>query len=855
MIQINNGSQEYEIIERDVQYFYKLGLNLKVVNKLNEVNIVFPDRQTLRTAIDTLVKSMHRQIATIPALLLGAGIIYWVNTPNVSAHSYEDNIITVEHQAGTLEIGCINDIQTEHHNQHLEYNWQANHLDEYIADKRLIYVSPDYTNNDFKREYSNWNNAINKARSGDVIIIEPGEYTISQLILKNNVDAIIKPGAVFNNTYVSQYGMFNCAQQTVNCKIFGEGVFNSEATTFYIDGDDSQVFIQFNEINSNNIFSIYCDNGSVYVKGYKLGNNRAFDSDAHCFLVDEDVLQMNPNGIGWYPSNNVQTYFYLRNAYMGICSECLYMENAGGDYDITVVNSKLEGDTGIQIKGAGEDHIPDVVRIWGSEIVANVPYINESGFDSEIYIYDDLVSSNTFPGSNYSFPNASPTVDAGLSLETNERTGDWSMWEPGNLTYELDENGFPVFTFDLIPNAIYYRIYENNALVGNCNFYDPSIKLGYKLTGDVALFRYEGIRNTVTSNLSNFILTTNIMALTNKPKPAKYDIGDTVYYNNAGSIETLTVKAKRVIVKNETGNSTGEQYNYYQFQENYNEILESRLYAGKGSLLAAMKGDFLNDVTCDVHNELVYDPEHLVNPLSDNIDGMNYSNVDFTASARTVNSDDYEFAGGLVDWCNFQNCTFPASVDTKSEFIAAVGSYDKKTTLFTDGYPIKDWNGLVFAGTENESSNCYATLSAFITFELKDKTKYNDWTFTFATGGSLSVNVNAETKTVAITYVNASTTIPQLITLLNNTIAFTTYFENAISGSNAVITRTTDFIYYAWGRDNLTSLDLTGLDCETTDFHYATMPTNADTKAEFKALVNAWDPVTTIWTDGEPIGE
>lgn len=34
----------------------------------------------------------------------------------------------------------------------------------------------------------------------------------------------------------------------------------------------------------------------------------------------------------------------------------------------------------------------------------------------------------------------------------------------------------------------------------------------------------------------------------------------------------------------------------------------------------------------------------------------------------------------------------------------------------------------------------------------------------------------------------------------------------------------------------------------------ATMPSNADTKAEFKALVGSWDAATTIWTDGEPIG-
>lgn len=51
---------------------------------------------------------------------------------------------------------------------------------------------------------------------------------------------------------------------------------------------------------------------------------------------------------------------------------------------------------------------------------------------------------------------------------------------------------------------------------------------------------------------------------------------------------------------------------------------------------------------------------------------------------------------------------------------------------------------------------------------------------------------------------------------------------------------------------NLTDAILTGANLTS-----ATMPTNADTKAEFKAVVGEgnWDAVTTIWTDGNPIGE
>lgn len=53
---------------------------------------------------------------------------------------------------------------------------------------------------------------------------------------------------------------------------------------------------------------------------------------------------------------------------------------------------------------------------------------------------------------------------------------------------------------------------------------------------------------------------------------------------------------------------------------------------------------------------------------------------------------------------------------------------------------------------------------------------------------------------------------------------------------------------------NISTLDLTGRWFDEAVFTGCTMPTNADTKSEFKALVGSWDAATTIWTDGLPIG-
>lgn len=53
----------------------------------------------------------------------------------------------------------------------------------------------------------------------------------------------------------------------------------------------------------------------------------------------------------------------------------------------------------------------------------------------------------------------------------------------------------------------------------------------------------------------------------------------------------------------------------------------------------------------------------------------------------------------------------------------------------------------------------------------------------------------------------------------------------------------------------LSSLVFTGLDMRDTNLEGATLPETVDSKEEFKAVVGYYDPVTTIWTDGNPIGE
>lgn len=170
----------YEIIEKDIQYFYKHGLELRFVNKLNAQNIVFTTRNTLRAAIDKLVTTLHKKLETIPALLLGVGVIYWIT---VLAFFSTCNWIYNHHypSIGTQDISCINSIAAGHHNQRLYYSYCANHLPEYLSDKRLLYVRPDYTNNLYKRQYSSWANALNNSKAGDVILIDQVNMLLHKL--------------------------------------------------------------------------------------------------------------------------------------------------------------------------------------------------------------------------------------------------------------------------------------------------------------------------------------------------------------------------------------------------------------------------------------------------------------------------------------------------------------------------------------------------------------------------------------------------------------------------------------------------------------------------------------------------
>ncbi len=145
-------------------------------------------------------------------------------------------------------------------------------------------------------------------------------------------------------------------------------------------------------------------------------------------------------------------------------------------------------------------------------------------------------------------------------------------------------------------------------------------------------------------------------------------------------------------------------------------IAGSKLFSSKNHLLGTLKGDYINAayngdanggkfwVTWGVATDaFVFGPsfgdwvDHgcmdFRNAKFDVIDGVSTSIYAFVWSGTV---DQTGYIGGEVgqtktlifDGANLTGADFPASLDTKAEFRALVGSYDADTTIWTDGNAI-----------------------------------------------------------------------------------------------------------------------------------------------------------------------
>jgi len=212
------------------------------------------------------------------------------------------------------------------------------------------------------------------------------------------------------------------------------------------------------------------------------------------------------------------------------------------------------------------------------------------------------------------------------------------------------------------------------------------------------------------------------MALTNKPKKSKYQVGETVYFLSDRKGDSAEVMKVQSVVTNPDENSTGMQENVYYLEGLNNVYKEAELFHSMNALMFYIKGDYLmklgngdnigilsgsNLSGCDFsYGQWARDlsvPVYFLSTIFNNcnFDGVNLELVTFTACDLTECSFRFaNLAGGVLEESNILNSDFrgtnftdailPASANTKSSFktIVGAGHWDPETTIWTDGLPI-----------------------------------------------------------------------------------------------------------------------------------------------------------------------
>lgn len=309
--------------------------------------------------------------------------------------------------------------------------------------------------------------------------------------------------------------------------------------------------------------------------------------------------------------------------------------------------------------------------------------------------------------------------------------------------------------------------------------------------------------------------------LSAKPRKSKYTVGDTVYHYNNGAIETLTIKKVIVNVTNPNDTTNGIQINKYGFLENDRFYLEEDLYVKPNALLQRILQPDRNHISGYM--------QHLI--LSGQYEGFTSGFVtkDLTGVSMEDSTVDEaeapDYTGCFVDNASFHN--WAASwIPSRLQFIEDVASYDKKYTKWEGQFPISDLRGL--------------------TVVLGDSNREDIFT------GCL-----LEGTIFRITNMAAHATKSEILSWAESYDELTTIWADyypVIDCRNIVFTGNLNAIPIPNLIGITIMFDVTDRKFEGADFTGCTMPTNADTKAEFKALAGSWDAVTTIWTDGLPIG-
>lgn len=232
------------------------------------------------------------------------------------------------------------------------------------------------------------------------------------------------------------------------------------------------------------------------------------------------------------------------------------------------------------------------------------------------------------------------------------------------------------------------------------------------------------------------------MPITNYPKVLKYAIDDRLWFYQSraddngfgypdgflnerasGKIVRGKVTGWETVVRDSNGNGSGApiQETFYFLKEilgytseDFESAVElysprdykisaSDLFTSKNHLLSAIKGKYINSPFGDLEDDAhlffskMGHPGTSLNNNGDWVDwaGMNFKNIDFS---ETVFNSTWVggYVGGesggtkslIVDNCNLEGAALPAGYTAKGAFRGLLFSYDAKSTIWTDGFPI-----------------------------------------------------------------------------------------------------------------------------------------------------------------------
>jgi len=398
-------------------YVYQDGLNL--VYSESE-NISYGSITECRQALDRYFSFYFRQLATIPDVNLG--INYVINLSKVVNYYVQSSNLVIQLSDQILTIACLNVTHATNHLNYLDFAVKNNSYEIASAGKTPIYVDDD--------NYSTLTAALNVATSSNIVVVD--KMLSESVILRNGVDIWFNAGS--GNEFNSEsLKLFYTNNQNVTCNIYGYGIFTNNATggslanpVFLLSGL-TNVNIGFQEINTASVRACIYAEGSfgtvtMRAKGHTM-TGRPLDSDYDTYLVDCDAVSMkNIDGadVVIYPDNNLDTYYYIRNAFMSNDSDVygtMFMQSSHTNtYDINLINVRAVNNGSMSVIDSPQDET-HTVRLFNTYLKADTQPIHAQYETTNVISYGD---TNIINVENYADVNLTGTIIIDTNLTISE---------------------------------------------------------------------------------------------------------------------------------------------------------------------------------------------------------------------------------------------------------------------------------------------------------------------------------------------------------------------------------------------------------------------------------------------------